>query len=144
MQVLGPQSPQADLSQGCFVLASCILTTSARVHLTFTTGLGQHPSLGFLEAPPARKMKCRGGQKWAGRGGGGDQTQRGTCCQNPAGVTLVGGFTLLNLHLHPYVGAETAFHSEGRRVCLGLSTVTSGSRHTCWHVHGLSPLDRQP
>lgn len=51
MQVLGPQSPQADLSQGCFVLPSCILTTSARVHLTFIAGLGQHPSLGFLEAP---------------------------------------------------------------------------------------------
>lgn len=109
MQVLGPQSPWADLSKGCFLLPSSILIPSAWVPLTFTAGLGgahlwaswRLPGLHLTSEEEEQLTSCRGALKWARRGGGEDQTQRGTCCRNPIGVTLAGGFTLLNLHLHP-------------------------------------------
>ena len=94
-------------------------------------GFGQHPSWASWNFPqlhlPSEDKEQLPSAGSPGMGERGDEDPT----QNPTRVTLAGGFTLPNPHLHPCTGVETTvFHRAGWCVCQGLSTVTSGSGHT--------------
>lgn len=153
IQLLGARSPSLSLSRRGFLLLSSSLSplpTSAWGHAAFTNGLWALPwaSWRLPWAPPA--LGSRGaadfcGEQGAGVSGGGggeDQTQRDTCCQEP-GMGGLGRRPPLAEPAPPTPqwGVDPEFHSEGWCACQVLSPGTSGSGPMWWRIHGLSPHD---
>lgn len=145
MQVPGPRNPQADLSRWCFLLPSSILTTFSGTWVCLGRVLGLGSTLPWaswnfpqLHLPSEDKEQLpSAGSPGKGERGDEDPTQ------NPTLVTLAGGFTLPNLHLHPCAGGGNNSISQCGVVCVSRPQHRPAAVDTHL-VHGLSPLDWQP